>query len=192
MSARNGPSVGRGVLKQLLWVGIAALLARLLPAPPRRTQMVPQSLPLADATSAEPARAAMADQRSGGAERTDAAPGEHPSRGQGESGMQGYAIGLALAALLTAGSFYLSTTKLIWPPGVPIALIVFAVAQIGVHLVFFLHLTTGAENVNNSMALAFGVLIMVLLIGGSLWIMSHLNANMTSMPMVSISTGMGP
>ncbi len=45
----------------------------------------------------------------------------------------------------------------------PIALIVFAIAQMGVHLVFFLHITTGPDNTNNVMALAFGVLIVILL-----------------------------
>ena len=51
----------------------------------------------------------------------------------------------------------------------------------GVHLVFFLHITTGPDNVNNVLALAFGVLIVLLLIAGSLWIMAHLNENMMSM-----------
>ncbi|MGH6813946.1 MAG: efflux RND transporter periplasmic adaptor subunit, partial [Methylocella sp.] len=50
--------------------------------------------------------------------------------------------------------------------------------QMGVHLVFFLHITTGPDNVNNVTALAFGVLIVLLLLGGSLWIMAHLNYNM--------------
>ena len=50
-----------------------------------------------------------------------------------------------------------------------------AIAQMGVHLVFFLHITTGADNTNNVLALAFGLLIVFLVIGGSLWIMSHLN-----------------
>jgi cytochrome o ubiquinol oxidase operon protein cyoD len=54
----------------------------------------------------------------------------------------------------------------------------------GVHLVFFLHITTGPDNVNNVMALAFGVLIVLLIITGSLWIMSHMNQNM--MPMEQI------
>jgi cytochrome o ubiquinol oxidase subunit IV len=40
---------------------------------------------------------------------------------------------------------------------------------------FSLHITTGPDNTNNVMALAFGVLIVVLLIGGSLWIMVNLN-----------------
>ena len=52
------------------------------------------------------------------------------------------------------------------------------------HLVFFLHITTGPDNTNNVMALALGVLIVVLLIGGSLWIMANLNQNM--MPMDQI------
>jgi cytochrome o ubiquinol oxidase subunit IV len=55
---------------------------------------------------------------------------------------------------------------------------VLAVAQIGVHLVFFLHITTAPDNTNNILALAFGVLIVVLIIGGSLWIMANLNRNM--------------
>ncbi len=58
------------------------------------------------------------------------------------------------------------------------ALGVLAIAQMGVHIAFFLHITTGPDNVNNVMALAFGVLIVLLLIGGSLWIMEHLNHNM--------------
>ena len=96
-------------------------------------------------------------------------------------GIQGYLIGLALAALLTVASFYAVNTSLIWGPGIPVALVVLAVAQIGVHLVFFLHITTAPDNTNNVLALAFGVLIVALVIGGSLWIMDHLNHNM--MPM---------
>jgi cytochrome o ubiquinol oxidase operon protein cyoD len=55
---------------------------------------------------------------------------------------------------------------------------VLAIAQMGVHLVFFLHITTAPDNTNNVMALAFGVLIVFLVIGGSVWIMSHMNENM--------------
>jgi len=53
-----------------------------------------------------------------------------------------------------------------------------------VHLVFFLHITTAPDNTNNVLALAFGVLIVALLIGGSLWIMDNLNQRM--MPMHEI------
>jgi cytochrome o ubiquinol oxidase subunit IV len=109
----------------------------------------------------------------------DAAPGQHGSEETDVAGaVRAYLVGLALAGVLTAGSFYLSYTGLVYGPGVPVALIVFAVAQMGVHLVFFLHLTTSPDNINNAMALAFGVLIVVLVIGGTLWIMAHMNANM--------------
>ena len=81
-------------------------------------------------------------------------------------------------------SFFIAGTTLVWQPSIPIALIVLAIAQMGVHLVFFLHITTGPDNTNNVLALAFGVLIVLLLIVGSLWIMSHLNHNM--MPMDQI------
>ena len=49
---------------------------------------------------------------------------------------------------------------------------------------FFQHIATGPDSTNNVMALALGVLIVVLLIGGSLWIMANLNQNM--MPMDQI------
>jgi cytochrome o ubiquinol oxidase operon protein cyoD len=52
------------------------------------------------------------------------------------------------------------------------------------HLVFFLHITTGPDNTNNVLALAFGLLIVFLVIGGSIWIMGHMNQNM--MPMDQI------
>ncbi len=97
-------------------------------------------------------------------------------------GVQGYVIGLVLAVLLTVASFYVVHTDLIWAPGIPIALAVLAIAQIGVHLVFFLHITTAPDNTNNVLALAFGVLIVALIIGGSLWIMNNLNQNMMPMP----------
>jgi cytochrome o ubiquinol oxidase operon protein cyoD len=90
----------------------------------------------------------------------------------------GYLVGLGLAVLLTATSFFLAGTDLVWQPSIPVALIVLAIAQMGVHLVFFLHITTGPDNANNVLALAFGLLIVFLVIAGSLWIMANLNHNM--------------
>ena len=96
-------------------------------------------------------------------------------------GVQGYLLGFILASALTVASFYVLRTDLIWGPGIVVMLVVLAVAQIGVHLVFFLHLTTAPDNTNNVLALAFGILIVVLIIGGSIWIMGHLDSRM--MPM---------
>jgi cytochrome o ubiquinol oxidase subunit IV len=89
-----------------------------------------------------------------------------------------YTAGLVFALLLTGASFVVSQTGLLWAPGVPAGLAVLAIAQMGVHLVFFLHIGTGADNTNNVIALAFGVLVVALIVSGSLWIMAHLNANM--------------
>jgi cytochrome o ubiquinol oxidase subunit IV len=112
----------------------------------------------------------------------DSAPGDEQAEGHGVGpAVLVYVIGLALASILTATSFYIAGTDLVWAPSIPVALVVLAIAQMGVHLVFFLHITTGPDNTNNVMALAFGVLIVVLLLGGSLWIMANLNHNM--MPM---------
>ncbi len=114
---------------------------------------------------------------------TDISPGDdRPDRSEIAHGLIGYAVGLALAVLLSIVSFFVAGTNLVWQPSIPIALFVLAVAQIGVHLVFFVHITTGPDNTNNVMALAFGVLIVFLVIAGSLWIMSQLNANM-ALPM---------
>jgi cytochrome o ubiquinol oxidase operon protein cyoD len=112
----------------------------------------------------------------------DSAPGDAQAGGNGvASAVLVYVVGLVLAIGLTATSFYIAGTDLVWAPSIPVALVVLAIAQMGVHLVFFLHITTGPDNTNNVMALAFGVLIVVLVIGGSFWIMANLNHNM--MPM---------
>jgi cytochrome o ubiquinol oxidase operon protein cyoD len=116
------------------------------------------------------------------ATRHDRAPGEE-SKFTGVhagtlSGVLVNTIGLLLAVILTATSFWAANTSLLWPPGVPLGLAVLAIAQMGVHLVFFLHITTGPDNVNNVLALAFGILIVTLVVAGSLWIMANLNENM--------------
>ena len=112
----------------------------------------------------------------------DSAPGDDLSEGHdvGQAVLV-YVVGFALAVLLTATSFYIAGTNLVWKPSIPVALVVLAIAQMGVHLVFFLHITTGPDNTNNVLALAFGVLIVVLVLTGSLWIMANLNHNMMTM-----------
>jgi len=93
-----------------------------------------------------------------------------------------YTVGLGLAVLATVASFVEAQTNLLWSPGIPVGLIVLALAQIGVHLVFFLHLGSGSDSTNNILALAFGVLIVFLVITGSIWIIANLNSNMMPMP----------
>jgi cytochrome o ubiquinol oxidase subunit IV len=93
-----------------------------------------------------------------------------------------YSVGLGLAVLLTIASFVVAQTNLLWAPGIAVGLMVLAFAQIGVHLVFFLHVGTGPDHTNNIVALAFGLLIVFLVIAGSVWIIANLNANMMPMP----------
>lgn len=118
--------------------------------------------------------------------RYDRAPGDTSEAEEAGGGIRSdvlvYTTGLVLAAALTATSFWVANSSLIWGPGIPLGLAVLAVAQMGVHLVFFLHITTGADNTNNVLALAFGILIVSLVVIGSLVIMMDLNDNMMPQP----------
>ena len=114
--------------------------------------------------------------------RDDKAPGEDYAEHEDSiAGIRGYVVGLVAAALLTIASFGIVATGLVWGPGISVALVALAVGQMGVHLVFFLHITTGPDNTNNVLALAFGVLIVALVLIGTLWIMANLNGNMAAM-----------
>jgi cytochrome o ubiquinol oxidase operon protein cyoD len=109
-------------------------------------------------------------------DQRNVAPGEPHDSMLGES--LSYVIGLGLALLLTGVSFWVASTGVLWGPGVATGLVVLAIAQMGVHLVFFLHITSGPDNTNNVLALAFGVLIVFLVMIGTIWIMGHMNTNM--------------
>lgn len=110
----------------------------------------------------------------------DLAPGESEAESVA-SGVLGYLLGFVLALVLTAISFYVAGSNLIWAPGIAMGIVVLAIAQMGVHLAFFLHITTAPDSTNNVLALAFGVFIVFLVLFGSLWIMANLSHNL--MPM---------
>jgi cytochrome o ubiquinol oxidase operon protein cyoD len=109
----------------------------------------------------------------------DQAPGA--DQGGGRGSLRGYLTGFGLAIVLTLASFWAAGTHLVWGPGVPVLLAVLAIGQMGVHLVFFLHISSAPDNTNNFLALAFGVFVVGLVVFGSMIIMANLNANM--MPM---------
>ena len=113
----------------------------------------------------------------------DRGPGDPPSSARDSlpEEVRGYVIGLVLSAALTAAAFWAVGTHIIYGPGIIMAIVALAVAQMGIHLVFFLHLTTDPDNTNNVLALAFGVLIVGLIVFGSVWVMYHLNQNMVPM-----------
>ena len=110
----------------------------------------------------------------------DHASGDAPQESAGHW-VRNANLGLGFSVVLTAAAFGIAGSHLIWGPAVPVALIVLAIAQMGVHLVFFLHVTTGPDNTNNVLALAFGVLVVFLIVAGSIWIMNHMAHNMLPM-----------
>lgn len=113
------------------------------------------------------------------------APGDELPEDSGISaGVKGYIVGLVFSLLLTAASFTVVHSTYLWTSGIPVALGVLAVAQMGIHLVFFLHINSGPDNTNNILALGFGLMVVVIVISGSLWIMGHLSSNM--MPMEKV------
>jgi cytochrome o ubiquinol oxidase subunit IV len=106
---------------------------------------------------------------------TDETPGDAASfRG----GLRKNLAGLAASIALTLVAFWVAGTSAVWGPGIPILLAALAIGQMGVHLVFFLHISSGPEGVNNILALAFGVFVVGLVVFGSLIIMANLNAGM--------------
>jgi cytochrome o ubiquinol oxidase operon protein cyoD len=108
----------------------------------------------------------------------DKGPGE--DRG-GRGGLVRYLVGLGLAIVLTVASFWAADTDLVWSPAIPVLLAALAIGQMGVHLVFFLHISSAPDQTNNFLALAFGVFVVGLIVFGSMIIMANLNLNM--MPM---------
>ncbi|HEU4603469.1 MAG TPA: cytochrome o ubiquinol oxidase subunit IV [Steroidobacteraceae bacterium] len=113
-------------------------------------------------------------------EHEDHAPGDEPPEEVGHW-IRNANVGLAFSIVLTVAAFLLAGSNVVYAPAIPVALIVLAIAQMGVHLVFFLHITTGPDNTNNVLALAFGVMVVFLIVAGSIWIMHHLSHNL--MPM---------
>ena len=112
--------------------------------------------------------------------REDHAPGDEPLETAGEY-VRNANLGLFFSIILTVAAFVVATTELIYTPAIPVALLVFAIAQMGVHLVYFLHITTGPDNTNNVLALAYGILIVFLVVVGSIWIMNAMDHNMRPM-----------
>jgi cytochrome o ubiquinol oxidase operon protein cyoD len=115
----------------------------------------------------------------------DHAPGDEPEESAGHWVLNAN-LGLGFSIILTVAAFLVATSNVIYHPAIPDALIVLAIAQMGVHLVFFLHVTTGPDNTNNVIALVFGVFVVFLIVIGSIWIMSNLNQNMMPMQQPSM------
>lgn len=169
--------LGLAVLLRLVLRPVLRPVLRLPAAGRGRAAAAAAGAAAAASPDPEASRDAMSQDPTAASGHTDKAPGAD----EADDPLHSYLVGFALACGLTLASFGLAKTGLIWEPAIPVVLMVLAVAQMGVHLVFFLHLGSGPDQTNNVMALAFGLLIVALVLVGSLWIMAHLNGTM--MPM---------
>ena len=115
----------------------------------------------------------------------DAAAAHGNGHGEDDSGaphatFRGYLVGFLLSVVLTAIPFWLVMQKVITEPGATAILILFIGAvQIVVHMAYFLHLNGRSEAGWNMLALIFTLVLVVIALSGSLWVMYHLQQNMT-------------
>lgn len=115
----------------------------------------------------------------------------HDEHGASHGSMRDYVIGFVLSVILTAIPFWLVMGDVIADKSVAaIVIVAFAIVQIVVHMVYFLHMNGKSEGGWTLMALLFTLLIVVICLAGSLWVMFHLATNM--MPIHDMSSmGMG-
>ncbi|ONG45139.1 cytochrome o ubiquinol oxidase subunit IV [Pseudoroseomonas deserti] len=107
---------------------------------------------------------------------------DHHDDGAAHGSFKGYVTGFLLSVILTAIPFWLVMGEVFSSPRVTAALVMaFAVVQIVVHMIYFLHMNGKSEGGWIMLALIFTLIIVVITISGSLWVMYHLDTNM--MPM---------
>ena len=101
------------------------------------------------------------------------------STGESKGSFKSYTAGLIVSIILTGIAFGMVMQGRGMPRGAVFA-VIFAAAmvQILVHLRYFLHLDASSSSRWNVMALVFTLLIMILFVGGTLWIMYDLNYRM--------------
>ena len=100
-----------------------------------------------------------------------------------------YVTGFVLSVVLTAIPFWLVMARPIESPGYTAAIVLAcALAQILVHMIYFLHMTPKAEGGWLLLSPVFTIILVVITLAGSLWIMFHLNGNM--MPTMEDMPGM--
>lgn len=101
----------------------------------------------------------------------------HDSPGHGTR--RSYLIGFALSVVLTAVPFWLVMGGALGDKQTTALVIMgFALVQVIVHMIYFLHMNTRSEGGWNMMALIFTIVLVAIGLIGSLWVMHHMNLNM--------------
>ncbi|MBI6656880.1 cytochrome o ubiquinol oxidase subunit IV [Pseudomonas carnis] len=102
----------------------------------------------------------------------------HDSHDSSHGSVKSYAIGFILSVILTLIPFGLVMYPTL-PKSITLMIVLaFAVIQVLVHLVYFLHLDRSKEQRENVIAFVFAGLVIVLLVGLSLWIMVSIHTYM--------------
>ncbi len=103
----------------------------------------------------------------------------HHDDGHAHGTFSSYMLGFVLSVVLTAIPFWLVMSGTL-PNKQITALVImaFAVVQIVVHMVYFLHMNASSEGGWNLLALIFTLVLVLITLVGSLWVMYHLNENM--------------
>ncbi len=108
--------------------------------------------------------------------------GDHDAAHSNHGSLRGYLTGFVLAAILTIIPFWLVMGHVIESRQATILIVLgLAAVQIVVHMIYFLHLDTKSENGWNMLAFIFTIVLVVIVLGASVWVMYNENANM--MPM---------
>jgi cytochrome o ubiquinol oxidase subunit IV len=100
------------------------------------------------------------------------------STGASRGSLKSYLTGFVLSLILTAIPFALVMSGTLSPSVILAGILSAGVVQILVHLYYFLHLNASSGMRWNVLAMVFTLLIMILFVGGTLWIMSNLNYRM--------------
>ena len=101
--------------------------------------------------------------------------------GESHASVKSYMIGFVLSVILTAIPFGLVMDQGHYgftAETVLAAILVLAVVQVFVHVVYFLHMDRSAEQRWNVLAFAFTVMILAIVVAGSIWIMHSARLNM--------------
>jgi len=107
------------------------------------------------------------------------AAADHHHDDHAHGSLSTYLLGFVLSVALTAVPFWLVMSGSLGNKQVTaLAIMAFAVVQIVVHMIYFLHMNTTSENGWSMMALIFTIVMVVIALSGSLWVMNHLNSNM--------------
>ena len=98
--------------------------------------------------------------------------------GASHGSVKSYTIGFILSIILTVIPYFVVVNHMLPVEGIAITVLVLAVGQLFIQLVFFLHLSRSSEQRWNLITFLFTALILLILVIATIWIMWNLNYNM--------------